>query len=155
LILKVLSVIYNIFTSFISTCKNIIDFKNRADRKQYIYYVIVQIIFNISLYPIHTLYLSKTPYFILYFILLVQAIFALVLLSLNIRRLHDINISGWWYMFYIIMTSLIYFYFVGKDDGFSIRTKIIAYGTFVFMKLFLIFTKGTQGTNRYGKPPQH
>ena len=155
MVFKILYAIHDIFISFFYTCKNIMDIKGRANRRQYVYYLIVQIIFNISLYPIHTLYLSKTPYFILYFILVVQAIFALVSLSLNIRRLHDINISGWWYLFYIIITSLIYFYFVGKDDGFSIRTKVIAYGTFVFMELFLTFTKGTEGENRYGEPPQH
>lgn len=145
----------NIFTSFCNTCKKIIDLKSRANRKEYIYYIIVQVIFNISLYPIHTLYLAKIPLFILYLFLLVQIIFVLITFSLNIRRLHDINISGLWYIFYIIVTSLIYFYFVGKDNGFSLRTKIIGYSSFVFIKLFLIFFKGTPGPNKYGDPPEY
>jgi uncharacterized membrane protein YhaH (DUF805 family) len=147
--------ITNIFISFWDTCKKIIDFKSRANRTEYIYYIIVQVIYNISLYPIHTLYLKKTPLFVLYFFVLIQIIFVLITFSLNIRRLHDINISGLWYILYIIVTSLIYFYFVGKDDGFSLRTKIIGYSSFVFMKLFLIFFKGTPGANKYGDPPEY
>lgn len=147
--------ITNIFTSFCNTCRKAIYFKNRANRREYIYYIIVLMAFNISLYPIHTSYITEIPIFIIYFFLFVQATFVIISLSLNIRRLHDINISGWWYLFYIIITSLVYFYFVGKDDGFSLRTKIFAYSTFVLMKLFLIFFKGTPGPNKYGSPPEY
>lgn len=147
--------ITNIFTSFLGTCRKIIDFKSRSSRTEYIYYMMVLILFNISLYPIHTSYITEIPIFILYFSLFVQATFIIISISLNIRRLHDINISGWWYLFYIIITSLVYFYFVGKDDGFSLRAKIFAYSTFVLMKLFLIFFKGTPGPNKYGPPPEY
>jgi len=147
--------IKNIFISFWNTCTKIINFKSRANRKEYTYYLIVQIIFNICLYPIHTLYVLKIHLFILYFFLLVQMIFVLITLSLIIRRLHDIDVSGWWYLFYISISTMIYLYFVGKDDGFSLRTTIIGYSTFIFMEVFLIFFKGTEGPNKYGDPPEY
>ena len=147
--------ISNIFFSFFNTCKKITKLKNRASRREYIYYTIVLIAFNILLYPIHSIFLQQIPLVILYFFLLVQTIFVLITLSLNIRRLHDINISILWYIFYIIVTSLIYFYFVGKDDGISLRAKMFAYSSFIFMKLFFIFFKGTEGLNKYGPPPEY
>ena len=67
--------------------------------------------------------------------------------------MHDFNVSGWWLILYIIITSLIFFYFVGKDNSFSLTSKIIGYGSLITLKLFLIFKKGSLTTNKYGEPP--
>ena len=52
LFFKGLYMVSDIFTSFGDTCKKVIKFKSRANRKEYIYYTIVLILFNIFLYPI-------------------------------------------------------------------------------------------------------
>lgn len=142
----------NIFYMLKKTYKNPCSIKGRSSRKEYTvfllsYFIVFYCLYFLTLQEIHVVITILTFLFLL--------ITAVVSFCLNIRRLHDINISGWWHLFYIIITSLIYFYFVGKDDGFSIRTKVIEYGSFALMEMFLIFTKGTQGANRYGEPPQH
>lgn len=60
--------------------------------------------------------------------LLVIIILSLILCSLVIRRLHDINVSGWWILLILVPLANI----IGP--------------------LFLFFKKGTEGSNRYGTP---
>jgi uncharacterized membrane protein YhaH (DUF805 family) len=53
----------------------------------------------------------------------------IVSLSINVRRLHDLNMSGWWYLAFLIP------------------------GINVILGLILLFFKGTEGPNRYGTDP--
>lgn len=68
---------------------------------------------------------------------------ALSILPVTIRRLHDINLSGWW-----ILSCSILFYVLFYIKQFYIVSIL---GT-IFL-LILIFKKGTKGPNRFGEDP--
>ena len=61
---------------------------------------------------------------------LILIILFLPLNFLMIRRLHDLNFSGWWIIFPIVFP----------------------FGYFIFI-LYLILAKGTNGPNKYGENP--
>ena len=66
-------------------------------------------------------------------ILVASLILIILFLPLNflmIRRLHDLNFSGWWIIFPIVFP----------------------FGYFIFI-LYLILAKGTNGPNKYGENP--
>ena len=58
--------------------------------------------------------------------------------TLSIRRLHDLNLSGWWYMLIFILS-------LSK----STILNLIALGFYIY----LIFKRGTVGENKYGTDP--
>lgn len=72
------------------------------------------------------------------FITLVAGVVGLVLiipaLSLTVRRMHDIGLSGWWYLLVIVISGL--FHFFGP-----------------IFNIFLIVMPGTSGPNKYGNEP--
>ena len=145
--------IKNTLNSFWCTCKKIIDFKGRTNRKEYLIYSLIIIFlstFWIYLKKVNLLYL---PFELIIILVMCRLLLFIISMSVSVRRMHDFNVSGWWLMFYIIITSLTFFYFVGRDNSFSLTSKIIGYGSLITLKLFLIFKKGTPTTNKYGEPP--
>lgn len=80
----------------------------------------------------HTDFMTSDTIFFLYFIcmLYLYLILTIPLRFLLIRRLHDLNLSGWWIILTIILPL-----------GYTI------------MSLCLMFIKGTDGENRYGRNP--
>ena len=79
---------------------------------------------------------------ILLVVLLIIALVVLIFIgnvTLSIRRLHDLNLSGWWYMLILILTNL----------SNSTILDLIALGFYIY----LIFKRGTAGENKYGADP--
>lgn len=64
---------------------------------------------------------------------------AALILQVTIRRLHDINLSGWWVLLCAVLFYIEQFYIV------SILGAIFL--------LILILKKGTKGPNRFGEDP--
>ena len=58
-------------------------------------------------------------------------------IAVNVRRLHDRNMSGWWYLAFIVLANVP---FVGV---------LVAIGYLVLM-----FLPGTPGPNRFGEDPK-
>ncbi len=83
--------------SFVSAWKNAFNFKGRARRSAYWYFVLANLIVSILLNILGSLVgvLALVAY--LYSI----AVF-FPSLSLSVRRLHDISKSGWFYLFILI-----------------------------------------------------
>jgi len=143
--------------SFGSTCKKITDFSSRANRKEYLIFSLMLLFLSIFKYSILILlkkigikYLSCD---LIILLIILRLLLFIIGLSLSIRRVHDFDVSSWWLILYITVTFLTFLYFVGKDDGFSLTSKIIGYGSLLTLKLFLIFKKGTSGANKYGEEP--
>lgn len=143
--------------SFGSTCKRITDFNSRANRKEYLIFSLMLLFLSIFKYSILVLlkkigikYLSCD---LIILLIILRLLLFIIGLSLSIRRVHDFDVSSWWLILYIIVTFLTFLYFVGKNDGFSLTSKVVGYGSLVTLKLFLIFKKGTSGTNKYGEEP--
>ena len=99
------------------------DFNGRSSRSEYwwaTFFVILTSIFT----NILTLFLGLSPSIVAIIVLLLIVIFSLFLtiasLALVVRRLHDTNKSGWWYL--IIFTiigalPLLYWYCKKGDEG--------------------------------------
>lgn len=68
---------------------------------------------------------------------------AALILQVTIRRLHDINLSGWW-----VLLCAVLFYVLFYIEQFYIVSILGA----IFL-LILVFKKGTKGPNRFGDDP--
>lgn len=105
--------------------KKYAKFEGRANRPQYWYFVLTQFILNIILNT-----LAFIPAVgVLFNIIYVLCSLALVVpgLAVAVRRLHDINRSGWWML--ILLVPLV--------------------GAIIL--LVFLCQKGTEGDNIYGK----
>ena len=119
------------------------QFSGRASRKEYwtIYllvslacYIVFFIIKNHDILGLRIVYLSV---FILFFI-------GIPSISVTVRRLHDINFSGWWFL-------TIIFFEVWGNDFFNNSMK--GFVITIIPDIIVGFIKGTPTTNKYGKPP--
>lgn len=116
------------FTQAIASClKNYVGFNGRAPRSEYWYWVLVVIVLSIITQALDYVILEGEtrlgP---------INAIFSLVAflpgLAVAIRRLHDIDRTGWWFL--------------------------IAFTIFGLVLLFVwACTRGTVGPNRFGPDP--
>ena len=111
------TMVTNIFedltNSVISCFNKYFDFETRSSRKEFWYWQLFRILMFLSITFIESLGLSGIL-FISNFIFLIPEI------AVSIRRLHDINKSGWWILLTITIIGIIpltYFYCIKGDDG--------------------------------------
>lgn len=124
--------------------------EGRLNRKPFIHYIIFLIVISLAFIGIITLLglasalsiailgenvndLNVLSQIEVIPILVASLILIILFLPLNflmIRRLHDLNFSGWWIIFPIVFP----------------------FGYFIFI-LYLILAKGTNGPNKYGENP--
>ena len=109
--------ITNIFedltNSVISCFNKYFDFETRSSRKEFWYWQLFRILMFLTITYLESLGLSGLL-FISNFIFLIPEI------AVSIRRLHDINKSGWWILLTITIIGIIpltYFYCIKGDDG--------------------------------------
>ena len=109
--------ITNIFedltNSVISCFNKYFDFETRSSRKEFWYWQLFRILMFLSITYLESLGLSGLL-FISNFIFLIPEV------AVSIRRLHDINKSGWWILLTITIIGIIpltYFYCIKGDDG--------------------------------------
>ena len=103
----------DLINSVLSCFKRAFDFDNRSSRKEFWCWQVFRILMFLSLTFLESLGL-KGILFISNFIFLIPE------LSVSVRRLHDINKSGWWVMLSITIIGilpLLYFYSLKGDDS--------------------------------------
>lgn len=143
----------DIFTVFFHTCRNTINFKSRASRKEYFYYYVMLVF--ISLLWLQLQYLNNTNSFISTGLLFFKIFIWISGLSLNFRRLHDANFSGKWYILYFVLFFILYFFVILSSKE---NVQIISYFSYAIIILQIITFysfKGTPGSNKYGDPPEY
>lgn len=103
---------YSIFDWFKKALRNFTNFSGRARRKEYWYFTLVATCFVLVAAVIDTIFDMDEVIFSI-----VSIIFAIPSIAVTIRRLHDINKSGWWYLISIIplIGSLIILFWTCKD----------------------------------------
>lgn len=128
--------------ALISSVKKTFDFKSRAGRIEYFSFVLVFsgiIKFIEKLVDPHISFDSE--------FLSVSFLFSLVFIitqtSVSVRRLHDINLSGWWLL--LIPTFILLFFVTLPYTKFAI--------IFLLLPFIFYFKKGNQESNRFGAPP--
>lgn len=111
--------------------ENYANFNGRARRSEYWYFVLFNIIFAVIAMVLDNvlgLNFDPLPYGWLYFLYALAVL--LPGLAAGVRRLHDVNKSGW----YMLLA------FIPLIGGIWL--------------LILFFTEGTQGVNNYGENPK-
>lgn len=90
---------------YLKCWKQYADFSGRARRKEYWIFSLINYIIIFFLYILQIVMIESTLWLIfpIIFFLYAVAVF-LPGLAVNIRRLHDIGKSGWWYLIYLIPT---------------------------------------------------
>ncbi|TLD82914.1 DUF805 domain-containing protein [Helicobacter sp. MIT 11-5569] len=150
---------------------NLFNFKGRASRSEYWwFYLCLAIIGSLSGAMIlgfafvgYYLFLNGTILYISYIIYQTFAfVFLMFYISITVRRLHDVNKSGWWLLVWFVSYILMVFIGVLSDDTISANTELvgIALSAVLFALLassiiLLIFLvkRGTKGENRFGADP--
>ena len=77
--------------------------------------------------------------------------FSVSVLSFGVRRLHDINLSGWWILLPWVVSICIGIFFPHFLDS-SSRPLQFLLG--FWPTLFLLFMPGSKGENKYGIEPE-
>jgi len=111
--IMVTNIFEDLTNSVISCFNKYFDFETRSSRKEFWYWQLFRILMFLSITYIESLGLSGIL-FISNFIFLIPEI------AVSIRRLHDINKSGWWILLTITIVGIIpltYFYCIKGDDG--------------------------------------
>ncbi len=111
--IMVTNIFEDLTNSVISCFNKYFDFESRSSRKEFWYWQLFRILMFLSITFIESLGLSGIL-FISNFIFLIPEI------AVSIRRLHDINKSGWWILLTITIIGIIpltYFYCIKGDDG--------------------------------------
>lgn len=107
--------------------------KGRGSRKEYIIKFLLILFFGITWDYTKDIYASEYNLLSFLYVLTIGGGVLIMLLQyfpLAIRRLHDLNASGW----YVLLT-------------------FAPFGQFLI--LWLMFKKGTEGRNKYGDPPEY
>lgn len=121
------SYLYNLFI------RNLFSFKGRASRKEYIIKFIT-ILLSLLILKLDIEYIDQIEAWYLMFISPIPLIFTWISIfqyfPLAVRRLHDLNSSGWF-----------------------VLISFIPFGQLLI--LWLMFKKGTDGVNDYGEPPEY
>lgn len=136
--------------------KKLFSSKGRASRKEYIVGLLIFIIvvfggektddyFNFfGKSSSSSIFFIGQGFFAIYVICVVNYFF------IAARRLHDLNVSGWWQLITFVSVSggwrqLITF----EPIATLLRVNILL----LIFAIFLMFKKGTPGSNKYGEPP--
>ena len=120
-------------------------FSGRASRSEFWWFYLVFIIIQVVLtfltlnYFIYGIAASIISY-------ILNLVLSLSVLSLSVRRLHDVGLSGWWY--WIFLAPLV----IDKNVNTSGKSTYLVLFGFMYLYKILI-TKGEELTNPYGADP--
>ncbi|WP_460630636.1 DUF805 domain-containing protein [Insolitispirillum peregrinum] len=143
----------NYFRSFL--CENYSNFSGRASRGEFSCIAVAFILMNLFMAFIdyhnggqyyRDIYIDiKFMIYKAYDILNIILIFPVS--SLIVRRIHDLDLSGWVFVFYVFSVFVLYFCF-----------DVYLYALLIFiissnLLIILMVVRGTVGSNRFGQDP--
>ena len=102
----------DLIDSVISCFNKYFDFDSRSSRKEFWFWQLFRILMFLSITYIESLGLNGL-------LLISNFIFIIPEIAVSIRRLHDINKSGWWILLTITIIGIIplTYYYCLKGDG--------------------------------------
>ena len=140
------------------------SFKGRLNRKAFLFYWLKLIGLSIVLSLVMTLagiLSKKIPIFGL--LLMLVCALALItvfagMISIQVKRLHDLSFSGWWLLLVMILSApggLAIEPRINLPLPEALKTVLIAVYiiTVLVLVIGLLFIKGSKGENKYGKDP--
>jgi len=130
--------------------KRYADFDGRASRSEYWLFQLLLALLTIPFNALMTfaLYDDSTgltlAFAVLALLLLLLIALAVPLVAVTVRRLHDIDQSGWW-------VSVLFLPFVPATHM-NFKLLLLA---FILLLLVFMLLPGTRGENRFGPPVPH
>lgn len=159
----------NCFDAVVQVLRKTFVYKGRARRMEFWSWTLLQGFF----YMMCRLFLSSESYqnmlfnqqyLPLYLLILLSLLLYIPTISVAIRRLHDINRSGWWYGAFVIV-NIIMFLVLFFAIVFSPKIYVVSSFVYVIYLLFALvysillivwnFFEGTHGPNKYGEDPKY
>lgn len=144
---------------YLSTWRKAFTWQGRASRKEYWLFMLVAVAAAMLFLGV-TIYLKTMAFFWVYAVWI--AICLIPSLSVAIRRLHDINLSGWWIAVIFALSSGMEIAWAAPSvdrwlvASFSVDMWIVSTTVAVIINiawLAAMLWKGTKGDNRFGPPP--
>ena len=127
--------------------KKYFDFKGRASRSEYWYFVLFLVIgYAIGI----GLSFVAFPFTFLLGAFVIAIIIPWI--SVAVRRLHDINKSGWWVALPLPAGIIETIFSVYRQTTFEIIFAVIGFGCSIYL-IILYCTAGDSKQNRFGKNP--
>jgi len=118
----------NFFEAIESNLRNYANFSGRATRSEFWYWTLPVVIINVGLGIVDERLNPGTEFGALSWVtMIVFLVLVMPTLAVSVRRLHDIDRSGWWF--------LLWFTLVGG-----------------FVLIYWACQPGTAGSNRFGEP---
>ena len=167
----------NMKTSVVTCFKKFITVKGRASRSECLWFWLFVIIVNLFLalcaivLPIYVFgfigNLSLMTYYAIIITDWLPNLWAFITLPpvicVTIRRLHDVNLSGWWILYYHLFLLVSAIMFLLFEYNFLKEPTLLILIIWVIIRVILLacaispfyflFKKGTAGDNRFGADP--
>lgn len=134
--------------------KHYVDFEGRTDRREFWYYILAYVVLFVGVAIVQRLFFTRALTALLTLGLILPN------LGLGVRRLHDINRSGWWILIGVVpggllFSSMLFAFFVG-GLGLMLFTGSLLWLVSLAAAVLLIYwyaQPGTAGPNQYGPEP--
>lgn len=140
----------NVFSSYGDCFKKYFDFKGRSTRFEYWSFVLVNFLINVFLSILEGVDEQGEVLSLLY------SLAALIPgISVQVRRLHDINRSGWWLFGYVAVAFCFGFYLGWSEDGGNdsvVGVLALAFIIATIVMLVWMCIKSDEKANDYGEP---
>ena len=136
--------------------KNYVNFSGRARRSEYWYFMLFDVLIGIITYftPSPTIEIWGQPVSLLY--CLYCLVFFLPVLAVSVRRLHDIDKSGWNILMLYIAPYLTILIFVAfATSPFFILVWLVALVIYAIIMIIWMCRDSTEEENEYGLSPKY
>ena len=169
---------------FLKCWKHYADFKGRARRREYwsfscaciVISMVLSIVYTIGLIAQHVDYgyfdsiLGESDFFVFlfqgkgwvsvvaYLLIAFWAVTILPTYAVTVRRLHDVGLSGYWALFFLLGIVPPIFDII-HVDSFAVKMTFLVFETIIdwfVVALWIVFGcfKGQEGKNKYGPDPK-
>ncbi len=129
----------------------------RSRRREYIWFLVINNVIALFILPFmdNVLIPNHNPDGFENLSTLFSIAIIIPVIAVTVRRLHDINFSGWWALLLSIYVITPEANLVMYDQLNGTIFGIILNLAFIVMRFTLVFTKGNHGTNKYGADPYY
>lgn len=150
--------------------KGYAKFQGRASRSEYWWFVLFYLCIYLVFLFFEKLFALEFAIILMFIRGLASLVLFLPSLCVSVRRLHDLNLSGWWLCFIYIPLIIIFImmmmfisYFLMNPYNFVVNSNdikiiiialsglVLGISALVFLVLFML--EGTRGANRFGNDP--
>jgi len=145
------------FVEAVRTClRKYVDFNGRARRAEYWWYLLFAILVGFAARLLDRAFAGGAPIHQGPISVITSLALLLPSLAVSVRRLHDIDRTGWWIVIFYVAVVVLAFVAIAAafTGGAGIALAILlAIGALSLWLIVWFVTRGTNGPNRFGPDP--